>query len=53
MISIATRSCVLCRTYADCWLFDVMKWMCSLNLNSSEWSVCPMHESLYVWHFSC
>ena len=38
--------------YADCGLFDMMKWMCSLNLNSSQWSVCPMYERLHLWHFS-
>jgi len=39
VISIGPYSCVLCRiwrTYADCGLLDMMKRMCSLNLNSSQ-----------------
>ena len=35
-VSVSAYLCVVCTiwmTYADCWLFDVVQRMCSLNLN--------------------
>jgi hypothetical protein len=35
-VSVSAYSCVVCTiwmTYDDCWLFDVVQRMCSLNLN--------------------